>query len=66
MWSPIAWAKASDAMRWTHLSLYSLATYPPIAGSIVGLGAMLAVSVLIVSSLLPPDTPPPIEKLLSL
>lgn len=43
MWSPIAWAKASDAMRWTHLSLYSLATYPPIAGSIVGLGAMLTV-----------------------
>jgi CAAX protease family protein len=32
---------------------------------LVGLGAMLAVSVLIVSSLLPPESPPPIEKLLS-
>jgi len=34
-------------------------------GFLVGLGAMLAVSVLIVSSLLPPETPPPIERLLS-
>jgi membrane protease YdiL (CAAX protease family) len=34
-------------------------------GFLVGLGAMLAVSVLIVSSLLPPESPPPIEKLLS-
>jgi membrane protease YdiL (CAAX protease family) len=34
-------------------------------GFLVGLGAMLAVSVLIVSSLLPPSSPPPIEKLLS-
>ena len=32
-------------------------------GFLVGLGAMLAVSVLIVSSLLPPETPPPIERL---
>ena len=34
-------------------------------GFLVGLGAMLAISVLIVSSLLPPESPPPIEKLLS-
>jgi len=34
-------------------------------GFLVGLGAMLAVSVLIVSSLLPPESPPPIERLLS-
>src|SRR5947208_9841981 len=34
-------------------------------GFLAGLGAMLAVSVLIVSSCLPPETPPPIEKLLS-
>ena len=34
-------------------------------GFLVGLGAMLAVSVLIVSSLLPHETPPPIERLLS-
>jgi membrane protease YdiL (CAAX protease family) len=34
-------------------------------GFLIGLGAILAVSVLIVSSLLPPSSPPPIEKLLS-
>lgn len=34
-------------------------------GFLVGLGATLAISVLIVSSFFPPETPPPIEKLLS-
>ena len=34
-------------------------------GFLAGLGAMLAVTVLIVSSFLPPENPPPIEKLLS-
>lgn len=34
-------------------------------GFLIALGAMLAISVLVVSSFFPPDTPPPIERLLS-
>src|SRR5262245_40294271 len=47
-----------ETMHWNR-------NYDFTTGFLVGLGAMLAVSVLIVSSLLPPSSPPPIEKLLS-
>jgi len=47
-----------ETIQWNRSYNYS-------TGFLAGLGATLAVSVLIVSSFFPPSTPPPIEKLLS-
>ncbi len=47
-----------ETIQWNRLYNYS-------TSFLVGLGATLAVSVLIVSSFFPPSTPPPIERLLS-
>jgi membrane protease YdiL (CAAX protease family) len=61
----IAFLVKSVHRRSFRETLHWYRNYNFTTGFLVGLGAMLAVSVLIVSSLLPPETPPPIEKLLS-